>query len=80
MYLGVEALTLCLFLFMQDIIKRTPEDHPDYKNLKQAQDTMVYTCSQAKLHVHVHVYPLPTVHVHVFSSYVYMYIVMHAYP
>ena len=36
----------CVYYFsslMQDIIKRTPEDHPDYKNLEQALNTMVYT-------------------------------------
>ena len=31
-----------MYMYMQDIIKRTSEDHPDYKNLKQAQDIMVH--------------------------------------
>ena len=54
------CLSVSLPLLLQDIIKRTSEDHPDYKNLKQAQDTMVLL-----LYIHVHIY---SVHLLLYSG------------
>ena len=78
--IGADNMTLSFFLDLpQDIIKRTPEDHPDYKNLGQAQETMVYIYryTLAKLHMYAHVHCRLHVHVHTCTMYMYVKLLVH---